>query len=217
MQKLSNPLRCQRCLSAYGLEPRTLQGVTLLRFAPGERVAQEGVPISYLLFVLSGKAKSCLTSAGGNDLILCYYVSQGILGDAELMLGRAPAVATVVAVTEFLCVGVPLEQNRESLKSNLAFVNRVGAELSAKLVRSSHSYMTDALHTARERLCQYLLESAQDGVVPGPMTETAASIGVSYRHLMRLLRALCDQGILAHQRRDYRILRPDALAAITPK
>jgi CRP-like cAMP-binding protein len=122
---------CDRCLSDCGLDPAALRDLTLLRFAPGEFIVREGVPIAYLLFVVSGRAKACLTSAGGGDLILCYYVSEGILGDAELMLDSRPAISTTIAVTEFTCVGVPLTQNAETLKSNLAFVNRVGASFPA--------------------------------------------------------------------------------------
>jgi CRP/FNR family transcriptional regulator, putaive post-exponential-phase nitrogen-starvation regulator len=217
MQKLPYSRSCDRCLSDCGLDPAALRDLTLLRFAPGEFIVREGVPIAYLLFVVSGRAKACLTSAGGGDLILCYYVSEGILGDAELMLDSRPAISTTIAVTEFTCVGVPLTQNAETLKSNLAFVNRVGAELSRKLVRSSHSYLSDALHTARQRLCRYLLDAAQGDAVPGPMTDAAAAIGISYRHLMRLLRQLCDEGILSRTRRNCRILRRDALEKMLPE
>ena len=217
MQKLPYSAQYDHCLSECGLNPAALRDLTLLRFAPGEFIVREGVPVTHLLFVVSGKAKACLTSAGGGSLILCYYVSEGILGDAELMLDSRPAISTTIAVTAFTCVGVPLTQNAETLKSNLVFVNRVGAELSRKLVRSSHSYLSDALHTARERLCQYLLDAAQDDVVSGPMTDAAAAIGISYRHLMRLLRQLCDAGILSRGRQSCRILRRDALEKMLPE
>ena len=216
MQTLPLQKKHAAVLMEYGLFVETLSNVCLLRFAPGETFIRQGMPLWQLFFVVSGKAKVCCASSNGRDLILCYYISRGMIGDVELMAGLEEAASTVVALTEFLCVGVPLEPNAARLRANLAFLNRVGEGMAQKLLQSSQSYLFDALHPAKERLSLYILENAQGGVFSGPLTNAAGSVGVSYRHLQRLLNALCGEGILRRKAHGFEIADREALLALCP-
>lgn len=94
-------------LAGYFITEIDLSDAAVLRFLPGEMILCEGMPMEYLLLVISGKAKVCSTSANGKDLLLCYYISEGIIGDVELMTNNHIASTTVSAITEFLCIGLP--------------------------------------------------------------------------------------------------------------
>ena len=43
------------------------------------------------------------------------------------------------------------------------------------------------------------------------MTDVAATIGISYRHLLRLLNKLCDDAILKREKRRFQILDKEQL------
>lgn len=211
MQRL--PLKAEHIcrLECYDLTGVDLRDAVRLQFQPCETILRQGMPMEYLLFVLSGKVKVCSAAANGKNLLLCYYISEGIIGDVELMTDAHIASTTISAVTEFCCIGLPYTKYADILKANLAFINRVGRELAVKLLRSSGNSAVIALHSGEERLCAYILQTAQDNVFSETLTDAARSIGASYRHTLRMLKQLCADGVLQKETHGYRIISRAAL------
>ena len=85
------PLSDQHCvkLAEYGLQAIPLDSCVCLKFHAGETILQEGMPITYLFVVVSGSAKVCSTARNGKNLVLCYYICEGLMGDLELMILNA--------------------------------------------------------------------------------------------------------------------------------
>lgn len=211
MQKEPLEEKYIRRLADYFETDIDLKDSVVLRFRPGEIILREGMPMEYFLFVISGKAKVCSATAAGKDLLLCYYVSEGIIGDIELMIDTLIASTTVSAVTEFLCVGLPYAKYAHVLKADLLFLNRVGRELSMKLLRNSKNGAITALHSGEERLCAYILLAAQDRIFSENLTDAARSIGISYRHMLRVLSRLCSENIMSKETNGYRIVDREEL------
>lgn len=130
--------------------------------------------------------------------------SQTASGDVEL-LTEAQAMDTVTALSQADCVAVPMERNREVLLGCLPFVLRMGQEVSGKLKYSSHAHTVSCPLYQRERLCSYLLMAERDGIVREYLTEVAQSVGISYRHVFRILGELCREGILERTESGFRI------------
>lgn len=133
------PLSDQHCvkLAEYGLQAIPLDSCVCLKFHAGETILQEGMPITYLFVVVSGSAKVCSTARNGKNLVLCYYICEGLMGDLELMTDTYIATTSIVAVTDFECIAIPFQRNALYLKSNVRFLNRLGSELALKLIRLS--------------------------------------------------------------------------------
>ena len=92
-------------LARYGLkdlDPRAAVGLT---FEQQEYMLREGGPIDYLYIVVSGKAKVCLSVSSGKQLLLSYFMSTGIVGEAELMTDSREAYSAVQAVSRLTCIG----------------------------------------------------------------------------------------------------------------
>ena len=193
-------------LKAYGLDADALKGISMFSFSAGEYVLRQGFPLEFLLLVQRGKAKVCISAHIGKNLIVCYYQSGGILGDVEMMAGRPAASASVVSVTPFVCVAIPVAQNRALMQQNVLFLNRVAAGLSEKLFQSSDGLAASVLRTSRERLCSYLAMAEHDGLITDVLADVAQSTGMSYRHLFRVMRGLCEESILQRCEAGYRIL-----------
>lgn len=51
----------------------------------------------------------------------------------------------------------------------------------------------------------------RNGVFREPLSDTAQSVAVSYRHVFRIMNKLCAQGILEKTEEGFRILDPEAL------
>lgn len=200
-----------RALNAYGLNPELLSGCRLHRYFSGETIFRQGCALETLLFVIRGTAKVCLNARNGRNLILCYYASEGMLGDVEFATGESAATTTVIAITDFLCAAVPLLENAELLKGNLAFMNRVAEGLSRKLLRSCDAHVASALYTSEQRICSYILMARQNGWFREYLTDAAQTVGVSYRHVLRIMNALCEAGILGKTDSGYKIENMEAL------
>ena len=211
MQKSLLPAQYYAELAAYDLGWIDPAAAVLLRFERGEWFLFEERVIEYLYILLSGKAKVCMFEESGRNLLLCYYVSDGIMGDVELMMGRRSAISSVQAVTPVTCIGLPLESYAPVLLSNLPFVRRLGMGLAEKLHASVSSTTAIILRPFEARLCSYLLANAQSGLFSEPLTSVSEQLGVSYRHLLRTLRALCDEGLLRKEKAGYHIADEAAL------
>ena len=169
MQSLPMDQESLAVLAEYGLGEARLAGCHLRRYEAGEAMVRQDEAMDALLFVRSGRAKVCINARNGRHLIICYYISDGVLGDVEL-----------------------------------PFVLRMGQEVSAKLKYSSRAHTVSALYTSEERLCSYLLMAERDGIVREYLTEVAQSVGISYRHVFRVLGELCREGILERTESGFR-------------
>lgn len=193
-------------LSEYALVPEEVIDAQLFKFARGEIFVRCSEPMDYIYFTISGRAKVFLDSANGRQLLLSYFVSDGVIGDLELMTGQRNASTTLQAVTEFVCIGLPLETNAARLKQNISFVNHVGNCLANKLLQCSTNSFVNTLHPLEERLCAYIAMTADDGIFNETLTEVASLLGVSYRHLLRCLNKLCENGKLERLPKGFRIV-----------
>ncbi len=155
MQKNKLPAAYAARLAEYDLGELDLSGAVLLKFERGEWLLNEGHAMEYLYILLAGKAKVSVGVGSGRCLLLCYYISEGIIGDMELMTGRYEAISSMQAVTPLTCIGLPLETYAPVLRANLPFVLRVGAGLSEKLhasVRSCTATILSAVRSAALRV-----------------------------------------------------------------
>lgn len=205
------PESCRDILARYGLEGLDSGRLTLLRYQEGEVIHRQGEPMDYLLLVLSGRAKVCVATADGKSLLLSFYSGQGLLGEVELLRGDLRATTTGQAITDFVCVGVPLAVFGQELRGNVRFLNAAGGAMAQKLDRCCQNSALNLLHPLEPRLCAYLLMTHENGRLCDKLTELAELLGVSYRHLLRTLERLCKEGVLEKRGHSYHIKNEAAL------
>lgn len=197
----------------YGLAPEKLRGCSVRTYSFGEKVFSEGASSGRLFIITQGKAKVGVTAPNGRALILCFYLSDGLMGDLEMFLGEEARtdVSSVTAMGVLRCISIPISCNFEYLDSNLAFTKTAASELAKKLLQSANSVVESTLYTAETRLCRYILAASDGGYFRDIMTDTAYSVGVSYRHLYRMIGVLCDEGVLEKTDTGYKIMDEDGL------
>ena len=199
-------------LREYGLSDVPPDSCACLHFSSGEELLRAGEPIFWIFFAISGNAKVCNTAPNGKSLILCYYISQGMMGEVELMTRNETSTTTVVAVTDFECVAVSYHTCIAELKSNAIFLNKIGTALAEKLLTSSENYTLAALCSGEQRLCSYILQTSPHNLFRDSLTDVSSSVGLSYRHMFRLLGQLCQEQVLEKRDSGYYILNPGELA-----
>lgn len=203
-ERLSGKERAR--LEELGLTAEEIESCEVLAFQSGEYICREGAAIERLLMVEEGKAKVCQTGENGRDLIVCYYISEGTLGDLELMTGSGEAYNSVIAITALRGIALPRTICEGRLMETAPFLAHIGRELARNALNNVWSYKNASLHTAEERLCAYIRETSCRDLFREPLADAASSIGVSYRHLHRLLAGLCGQRILEKTPQGLRIL-----------
>lgn len=199
-------------LAEYNLQGVAREHCAALRYRPGEVIVRDGDEIEGLALTVKGLAKVSRSTPGGKNLILCYYLSDGMMGEIELLTRQRSATTTVTAISDFGCVSVDRASVAEQLRVNIPFWQRLGAVLADKLQRSSENYALSSLCSAQERLCAYICKNAPGGLFCDQLTDVACSVGTSYRHVFRLLADLCREGVLQKSRQGYRVKRPEELA-----
>ena len=198
-------------LAEYGLQNIPLDTCFLLHFSSGEEVIRDNSPISWLYIITDGRAKVCRTDPNGKSLILCYYVSEGMIGEVELMTNQGFSTSAIMAITDFECIAINYENCKEELKTNIFFLNKIGIDLAGKLSRSSDSFTSSALCTGEQRLCSYILQTSHHNLFNDILADVSCSVGLSYRHLFRLLARLCKDGILDKRKSGYYIFNREEL------
>ena len=161
MQKQKLPEQYLPSLAEYGLDWIDPAAAVLLKYDRCEWMLRAEQPIEYLYILLSGKAKVCMSDESGRNLLLCYYVSEGMMGDIELLMGRREAISSVQAVSQVVCIGLPLSVYAPMLLSHLPFVLRAAKGLAIKLHDSVANTTEIILRPFETRLCEYLLQTAQ--------------------------------------------------------
>ena len=188
-----------------------LSHAVYIEFEQDEYMFYEGAQMEYIYFVLSGKAKVFLGLSDGKQLLLTYFVSQGIIGEVELMLDAKTAYTTMQAVSSFICIALPLKLYGATLKNNADFISYIARELAGKLVQRGINGAITTLQPLETRLCAYLSQTSRKGYFCETLTEVAGVVGASYRHLLRCFNKLCADGILQKESPGYRIINRQAL------
>lgn len=192
-------------LRQYALEPEKLTNCSVRTYNFGEHVVTEGMPNEHLFLVTTGRAKVGISAPNGKNIILCFYISDGLMGEVEFFSHTKTASTTVTVLEKLTCIAIPIHGNRMYLDSNLAFTRIAAAALADKLLQRSGNVVENTLYTAQTRLCRYIFDAASGHHFRDVMMDVAYSIGISYRHLYRMMGQLCRENILEKDTSGYRI------------
>lgn len=197
--------------SRFGLENIDMSAAVITVFEQSEYLFHEGDEMEYIMFILSGQAKVSMSIPNGRQMLLDYYIANGIIGDLELLMGNRVTLSNMRAITELVCIGLPFDQYAPKLKADITFLNWAGRELAGKFTRSNINGVSTILQTLEPRLCAYILNSSYHGVFRATMIDVAELLGTSYRHLLRTLSKLCSENLISKQKTGYIIIDEEGL------
>ena len=217
MEKIAATKRHLEKLKRYGLENIEPGSINCYLFSSGEFIVRQEDEIEGLRVITKGKAKACRTSPNGKNLIFCYYVQDGIIGEIELITGVVKTENNIIAVGEVECLIIDDRVIKEELKTNIKFLTSIGEELSKKMLKVADNFVSSALLGGEQRLCSYILQNSTDNYFYDNLTDVSYSISMSYRHMFRLLKQLCKEKILKKEKGGYTILDKKQLKKYTEK
>lgn len=183
-----------------GKPPRFL----LLHYTPGELLTNPFSPSGYLQLGVDGDLLLYdMPDESSTVSIQTDFHEVDILGDMELLdVPFTPLFAE--AKTDVYTLALHLEQHRQRLLNDPVFLRFLCTSMAEKLngaVRAS-SRMTLRQNVLRS------LRFAEPGQRISGVGAIAASLNVSSRQLMRVLKEFCELGVLAHEKKGvYRVLK----------
>lgn len=208
MVRVENDGRLKGYLKQYRVQTLFSSGkcpeMDLFAFQKGDFLLQEGMPSEYLFFLVEGAVKIATYSTGGKVLQLSHVEAFQVIGEMAVLWDRE-ATANVQATRAGHCLALSLDKHRNALLNDVVFLRYVCHRLSEKMTDHNQAFSHTLFEPLENRLAALLLQRASNQVVRPVLTEWAEVLCTSYRHLLRSLSALCAEGILEKQGRQYRV------------
>ena len=177
----------------------------LVSVQSGEQIIFQGERSEYLYFLLSGRCKVSAMMENGRTVIVNSLASPCLIGEIELINQDVPF--SVESLTEALLLALPVQPCRKRLLESPQFLLQLCGDLVSKertnAIRLAH-YISFPLEN---RLAQFILNNSAEDGLRIKKTVIAESLGVSYRHLEKVMSDLVTRGVLSKNGKQYRIIR----------
>lgn len=191
-------------------------------FTKGEFICQIDESLDYFYFIVTGKAKVLIPTQSGKSLLIQFYTPPKLIGIVEF-LDMDTATSNVEVVEDTLCIGIRMAAFNQYVEDDKEFLKFACHRLGKLLVKSSKASSINLLYPVESRLASYLLastpkdESASivNEITADKATELADLLGTSYRHLVRTINKLTDEGIIRKEKKKFIILDRERLEEIS--
>lgn len=174
-----------------------------LQYQKGDVLCSPLNPIGCLLFLISGSVQIyALHPDGWKMPVASISKAAGqMFGDMEFCSGKTTAFF-VEATEETICLALPIQDYRERLYQDIRFLHALLQSVSEKIDLCLNIELTSA--TLEEKVLRHL-EMLSDHTIRN-VEETALSLRCSRRQLQRVLKKLCEDGVIQKiSRGHYRI------------
>lgn len=183
-------------------------------FHSHEFILHEKELSDYLFFLAEGEVKIHTSAGDGKILAYGYYTDFRVLGEISCLWGEA-AAASVQAYTKSYCFGIHLPRYRELLFNDVLFLRYICSILRKQLVMFETKTSKSQLYLTEQRFASLVLQNSKDDILQYSLVACADLLAVSYRHILRVVKTFCQQGLLEKQEhRRYRIVDRKRLEAL---
>jgi len=169
-----------------------------------EWIIREGRRTDYLFYVIEGKAKIYMTHKNGKVSLLNFVHANEFIGEMEL-LHEVYYTKGIQAATRTVCLALPLQPCRGQLLEDTRFLRELTKVLSIKATLMAEKYSQTLAYPLENRLADFILQTADEGLYKEKHISVCDYLGVSYRHLLHVLAQFCEKGYLQKTGRHYLI------------
>lgn len=214
-----------RVLAEHGLEevlhPPLRPHMSICPFEEGELVCSQGDPGHTLYVLIAGKLKIFTTSEEGKTLILSFKTPLELIGDIEY-IRETDIMNTVEAMTPVTMLAIPYRVLRQ-YGDHAPLLQFLLKMITDKFFIKSASLSFNLLYPVEVRLASYLLsvsggngEGGEHSPSKRPvnLTDAAHLIGTSYRHVNRVIRQFCRDGLVERSRKGITVADRNKLQAL---
>ena len=210
MIQINNPALLRSLVAEHDLRRMfsidLTQYATIAQYDANEVICRAGERPRSIILLLEGELIASFVTKGGQEHCELHYHSPNILGLVGAMWHQ-PAINDVKTMCPCLCIVLPIDKCEEALRQDTVFLNYACKYLADHIRTISSRF--DPLPT---RLARFILNESKNGMFSYNLTVCSEILGTSQRHLFRVMRDFCEQGILCRKTRGtYEILDPELL------
>lgn len=178
--------------------------VEVREYQRDEWIIQEGMRPDYLYYVIAGKAKIYVTHQNGKVSLINIVKANDYIGEMEL-LNEVYYTKGIQASTRTVCFALPFYYYRKQLLEDAKFLRELTKFLSLKATHMATKYSQSLAFPLENRLADFILQTADEGIYKEKHVTVCDYLGVSYRHLLYVLAQFCDKGYLQKEGHHYLI------------
>lgn len=178
-----------------------------------EWIIREGMRPDFLFYVIEGKAKIYVTHQNGKVSLINFINANEYIGEMEL-LNDVYYTKGIQASTRTVCLALPFHRYRSQLLEDAKFLRELTKFLSMKATLMAAKYSQSLAFPLENRLADFILQTADEGVYKEKHVTVCDYLGVSYRHLLHVLTQFCEKDYLKKEGRNYRIKQYHSLYAL---
>lgn len=210
MKVESNPQKLRSYAASAGISDLLLSEIKdqirLVSYKVGETVMRAGEPAQDFSILVEGKLRVYSLSENGKSITIELVEPYSLFGDIEYLHG-CDCLHNVVAETRATLISFQMNDVRAYLESNVLFYRMICKNLVNKLYVSSKNYSRTLLYPVRNRFAYYALEQMQpDGSFYYKNKDLAQHLGITTRHMSRIVTELANEGMLRRDGYDRLIL-----------
>ena len=184
-------------------------------YPPDAVIFWEGDTETNLFYLQYGWLKVLKTAPDGREQIL-RFLGPGEIFNEIGVFARRPNPATAMTLEEAGVWLIPRSGLEQILLQHPHTALQITENLADRVIDLIALTTDLSLRTVEARLAKYWIEQAKDNVIPrqrwSTLTDLAAHLGTVPDVLSRAMRELSKAGIVEIDKRQIRILDPDALA-----
>ncbi|GCF92629.1 transcriptional regulator [Enterococcus florum] len=182
---------------------------SLQSFEKEEHLIQTGTISDFLYFLVEGSVMVYSYPSDTQNICIDFATPATPLGEASSLWELLPK-SSVKAVTDSICIAIPLRQYRDTLQQDVRFLQNICQLLSTRL-NSGINLANSLTEPVETRLAKFILAHHESGKFSTRLTTCASILNVSYRHLLRTITNFRDAQILEKQKNYYVIRDVKAL------
>ncbi|WP_142952534.1 Crp/Fnr family transcriptional regulator [Bacillus wiedmannii] len=172
-------------------------------FEKGELICNIDVAMDRLYFVVKGKVKVYTITPEGKKLILRFINPLAVVGDIEL-IQNSKAHNVVEACSDVIAISISHAVIRNKLLHDPIFMNFLLENIANTLKISTRFTALNLLYPVEVRVASYLLSISTDSngnmykkdLDATSISSIADFIGVSYRHVIRVLQKFYKEKLI---------------------
>ncbi|MGM7431054.1 transcriptional regulator YeiL [Bacillus pacificus] len=181
-----------------------LRYAELHSFQKSEKICNERVDVSYLYYLISGKAKIYMSHKNGKVSLINFIQAPSFIGELGL-IGVESVTKTVEVIEDCICLALPLKDCQHLLLQDATFLQKLCKFIGEKTITRTETYAKNNSYPFENRLAAFILLTEQSNSYTEKHTEVSEYLNVSYRHLLYVLNQFCQQNYLKKDGRTYYI------------
>lgn len=183
--------------------------VYLIKTKPSEKLIGQGDEADTLYYLVKGRCRISSIDQEGKTFILNIINAPNLVGEIELI--TEDVSFSVETIDSCILIALPYAHYRDLLLKDSTFLLRLCELLTEKEREHALKLAQVSSFPLENRLAAFILENSFDDRISLKKTIIAQSLGVSYRHLEKVMKDFVEEGILKKDRFIYTIVKKSAL------